>query len=70
MHYIQVPEKHNAEAFYDLMLNGPVKCLPDNVYVVNEQQIKLLKKKGIPYNKIDPSTLRSTDPGIYKHEAV
>lgn len=70
MIYIQIPEQYNAKGFYNLMLNGPVKCLPDNVYVVNEEQIKILKKSSIPFKEIDPANLKPVEPEIYKSETL
>ncbi len=53
MIYIRISEKHDAKGLHLLMTNGTVKCLPDNVYIVNKEQLKLLDK-----NKIRKETLK------------
>lgn len=52
MIYIKISEEHDAAGFYLLMTNGTVKCLPDNVYLVNEEQLKLLDQHKIHYEKM------------------
>jgi predicted metalloendopeptidase len=52
MFYIKISEEHDAAGFYLLMTNGTVKCLPDNVYLVDEKQIELLDQHKIHYEKM------------------
>ena len=52
MIYIKISEEHDAKGFYLLMINGTVKCLPDNVYVVNDEQLALLDQHKIHYEKM------------------
>ena len=53
MTYIYIPEKYDAQGFLLLAKSGvPVSCLPDNIYGVVPEQIKLLKQKKIPFKKL------------------
>jgi len=53
MIYIQIPEKYDARGFLLLAKSGaPVSCLPDNIYGVTPDHIKLLKRKKIPLKKL------------------
>jgi hypothetical protein len=59
MIYIQIPEKHDAKAFLLLAKSGiPVSCLPDNIYGVVPEHIKILKPKRIPFKKLAAKSVR------------
>jgi hypothetical protein len=70
MIYIKITEKHDAKGLYLLMTNGTVKCLPDDVYVVNKDQLKLLDKHKISYKKIKPEDVQATLPKAYSDEKI
>jgi hypothetical protein len=57
MEYIQIPQEYNARGLYLLMTHSPTKCLPNNIYVVNKEQMKLLRRKKVPFKKVDPLIL-------------
>jgi hypothetical protein len=53
MIYIRIPEKHDAKGFLLLAKSdAPVTCLPDNIYGVNPEYIKILKRNRIPFKKL------------------
>jgi hypothetical protein len=53
MTYIHIPEKYDAKGFLLLAKSGvQVSCLPDNIYGVAPEHIKLLKQKKIPFKKL------------------
>ena len=53
MIYVQIPEKHDARGFLLLAKSGtPVNCLLGNVYGVTPEQVRLLKRKQIPFKKL------------------
>lgn len=59
MIYIQIPDKSDAVAFLVLAKSGvPVTCLPGNVYGVQAEHLKILKRVLVPFKKIDPKTIR------------
>jgi len=68
MIYIKIAEKHDAKGCYLLMTNGTVRCLPDDVYVVSKDQLKLLDKHKIHYKKLKPRDVKITLPKAYSDE--
>jgi hypothetical protein len=53
MIYIQILEKHDARGFLLLAKSGaPISCLPDNIYGVAPEHVKLLKQKKVPFKKL------------------
>jgi hypothetical protein len=47
-------EKEDERGLFTLMVSGmPSRALPNNSYIVNNIQIKMLDEKGITYRKID-----------------
>jgi hypothetical protein len=59
MTYIQIPEKHDAEGFLLLAKSGaPLTCLPDNIYGVTPEHIKLLKRRKIPFKTLSAKRVR------------
>jgi hypothetical protein len=53
MIYIHIPEKHDAKGFLLLAKSGAaVTCLPDNIYGVSSEHIKILKRKRIRFKKL------------------
>jgi hypothetical protein len=58
MIYVQIPEKHDAKSFLLLAKSGtPVSCLPDNIYGVTPEHIKILKRKRIPFKKLPAKSI-------------
>lgn len=54
MIYVQLPDKHDANGFLALAKSGtPVHCLAENVYGVRPDHIKILKRKRIPFKKLN-----------------
>ena len=54
MIYVQLPERHDAKGFLALAKSGtPVYCLPGNIYGVRPDHIKILKRKRIPFKKLN-----------------
>jgi hypothetical protein len=70
MTYIKIPEEQDAKGLYLLMTNGSVKCLPDNIYVVNKDQLKLLDKHKIRYKKLKPHDVKLTQPRAYSDAEI
>ena len=57
--YIQIPEKHDAKGFLALATSGiPVTCMPENTYGVHPEQLKILKRKRIPFKKLQATKVR------------
>lgn len=59
MVYIQIPEPYRSDALLMLVKTGvPIVCLPQKRYGVREEHIKLLKRKRIPFKKLDAGKIR------------
>ena len=59
MIYVQIPEKHDAKGFLLLAKSGSaVSCLPDNIYGVVPEHLKLLKRGRIPFRKLPAKSVR------------
>ena len=59
MTYVQIPEKHDAKGFLLLAKSGaPISCLPDNIYGVIPDHMKILKRKRIPFKKVAAKRVR------------
>ncbi len=65
MTYIQIPERHRADAFLLLVKSGfSVVCLAGKIYGVREEHLKFLKRKRIPFKKLDASKIRMPEPSL------
>jgi hypothetical protein len=59
MIFIHISEKHDARGFLLLAKSGtPINCLPNNVYGVTPDHIKLLKRKQIAFKKLPAKSVR------------
>ena len=59
MIYIQIPKDNNAVGFLALAKSGTsVLCLPDNTYGVSSKHLTLLRRKRIPFKKLESNTVR------------
>jgi len=71
MIYIQISEEHDALAFVVLAKNGtPVVCLPQNTYGVVDEHLRVLRRKRIPFKKLETSTVRLPKPSRPHHEQI
>ena len=65
MIYIQIPEKHDGKAFLILAKSGiPIVCLRGKIYGVREEHVKILKRKRIPFKKLDAGKIRMPKPAL------
>ena len=65
MIYIQIPERHRADAFLLLVKSGfSVVCLAGKIYGVRKEHLKFLKRKRIPFKKLDASKIRIPEPSL------
>ncbi len=63
--YIQISEKYDAKGFLALAQSGvPVSCLPQNTYGVHPEHLKLLKRKRIPFKKLEAGKISLTRPTL------
>lgn len=51
---IHIPEQRNqAKAFVDLVRRGRVTCLPNDVFVVPQPALQMLRDSGIAFEQLD-----------------
>jgi len=65
MIYIQIPEARRSEAVLILVKSGfPIVCLAGKIYGVRDEQLKTLKRKRIPFKKLNASRIRIPEPSL------
>lgn len=65
MIYIRILEKYDAVGFLALAKSGiPVSCLPKNSYGVQEEHLKILKRKKIPFKRVDAKDIPLPKPSL------
>ena len=65
MIYIQIPAAYRADALLMLVKSGlSIVCLPQKKYGVREEHLKILKRKRIPFKKLDTSKIRMPKPSL------
>ena len=63
--YIQISEKYDAKGFLALARSGvPVSCLPKNTYGVHPEHLRILKRKRIPFKKLQASHVSLPRPTL------
>lgn len=70
MIHIQATDQNDEKVLYFLMTKGTVKCFPDNVYAVSDEQLKILDAHNIPYSRIEYGELSFTRPKAYANEKI
>lgn len=59
MVYIQIPESRRADALLALIKSGfPIVCLAGKTYGVGDEHLKVLKRRRIPFKKLNTSKVR------------
>jgi hypothetical protein len=65
MVYIRVSDKQDATVFLALAKSGsPIVCLPENVYGVRDEHLKILKRKKISFKKLAPGKVPVPKPAL------
>jgi hypothetical protein len=65
MTYIQISERYRADAFLLLIKGGfSVECLAGKIYGVRDEHLKVLRRKRIPFKKLDASKIRIPEPSL------
>jgi len=65
MIYIRISERHDAVGFLALAKSGiPVSCLPKNSYGVQQEHLKILKRKKIPFKRVDSKDIPLPKPSL------
>lgn len=65
MTYIQIPAAYRTDALLILVKSGsPIVCLPQKRYGVQEEHLNILKRRRIPFKKLDASKIRMPEPTV------
>lgn len=65
MIYIRIPEEEDAVGFLALAKSGvPVSCLAQNTYGVQQEHLRILKRKKISFEKLDAKDIRLPKPSL------
>ncbi len=65
MIYIQIKDSYRANAFLLLVKSGfPIVCLPGKSYGVREEHLKILRRKRIPFKKLNASKIPMPEPTL------
>ena len=69
MIYIQIPGDDNGMAFLALAKSGStVLCLPNDTYGVTSEHLTLLRRKRIPFKKLE--RVRLPEPSRPHHDKI
>ena len=71
MIYIQIPKNDNAVGFLALAKSGTtVLCLPENIYGVSCEHLTLLRRKRIPFKRLESNTVRLPKPSRPHYDKI
>ncbi len=71
MIYIQIPKDNNAVGFLALAKSGTsVLCLPENTYGVSAKHLILLRRKCIPFKRLESNTVRLPKPSRPHYDKI
>ncbi len=63
--YIRISERYDAKGFLALAKSGvPVSCLSQNTYGVHPEHLKILKRKRIPFKKLEARNISLPRPNL------
>jgi hypothetical protein len=50
MQAIRIPDEHWGRVWRALVASGPISCIgPEPVYLVSDRQVRLLRRKKLPF---------------------
>ena len=71
MIYIQIPKDDNAVGFLALAKSGTsVLCLPENTYGVSSKHLTLLRRKRIPFKRLESDAVRLPKPSRPHYDKI
>jgi hypothetical protein len=52
---IRIPDAHWGQVWRALVASGPISCIgPPPIYLVSDRQIRLLRRKKLPFEIVPP----------------
>jgi hypothetical protein len=62
MRAIRIPEEHWGLVWRTLVASGPISCIgPEPVYLVSDRQVRLLRRKKLPFEVVPLPDGRQAD---------
>jgi hypothetical protein len=62
MHTIRIPEEHWGKVWRVLVASGPISRISEEpVYLVSDEQLRLLRRKKLPFELVLPPNGRQAD---------
>ena len=63
MPFIRIPEAQWGKVWRALVASGPTSCIgPERIYVVSDRQVRLLRRKKLPFEVVAAPDGRTTGP--------
>ncbi len=60
---IRIPDAHWGKVWRALVASGPISRIsPEPIYLVSEQQVRLLRRKKLPFELVPPPAGRRAGP--------
>ncbi len=60
LHTIRIPEKSWGDVWFALVKVGPVSRIrQDYVYLIDDKQLRMLRRKKLPFELLDPPNGRA-----------
>jgi hypothetical protein len=61
---IRIPQEHWGKVWRALVAAGPVSRIsPEPIYVVTDRQVRLLRRKNLPFELVPPPNGRKASAG-------
>ena len=68
---IHIPDKdESAKALYELMRRGQVVCFPDNVYVVPQPALEVLRSLAVTFTELGRGGIDYAEKALRDSSAV
>ena len=63
MQAIRIPEEHWGKVWRALVASGPISRIDQEpVYVVSDRQLRLLRRKKLPFELVSPPAANGAEP--------
>ena len=64
---IRIPDEQWGKVWRALVASGPISCVsPERVYLISERQVRMLRRRKLPFVCIDNPSFRREGPGIVR----
>jgi hypothetical protein len=65
---IRIPEAQWGKVWRILVASGPISCIgPEPIYLVSARQVRLLRRKNLPFKVASPPDGHPANPDLGEH---